>query len=355
MVPILLLMDGLAVISIVIPAFNECESLEVLYKELDAIAATGAFELDIIFVDDGSTDSSWEVIKRIVAADHRVRGIRFRRNFGKAAALDAGFRAARGNLVMTLDADLQDDPGEIPRFLEKIGEGFDVVSGWKQIRYDPWHKVYPSRVFNWMVRRMTGVNLHDINCGMKCYRQEVLREVHLYGEMHRFVPVLAAARGFRIGESVVAHRPRKYGQTKYGIKRFFKGFLDLFTVVFLTSYSQRPQHLLGGVGLAAFGLGALGMCYLSVMWIASRMFASIPELHVSQTALLYYSLGGMLLGGQMLSLGLLAEMIAAQMGRSTDNYSILEETGGSPDGEPGEADLVGHSAVPDNNAHSGDV
>ena len=232
-------------ISIVIPICNEVENLEALYEEIDAASTGGRFELEIVFVDDGSTDGSWVVIEQLAAGDARVRGIRFRRNFGKSAALNAGFCTVRGDLVMTLDGDLQDDPSEIPRFVAKIQEGLDVVSGWKKIRHDPWCKVVSSRLFNGLVRGMTGLKLHDINCGMKCYRREVLSEVHLYGEMHRFVPLLAAARGFRIGEIVIGHRARKHGNTKYGSKRLLKGFLDLMTVIFLTGYSQRPLHLMG--------------------------------------------------------------------------------------------------------------
>ena len=195
-------------LSIVIPVFNEAESLATLHQELSAVAAAEGYDLDVVFVDDGSTDGSWDVIRRLAESDRsHVCGLRFRRNFGKAAALIAGFDQARGELVMTLDADLQDDPREIPRFLAKMAENLDVVSGWKQVRHDPWHKVMPSRVFNWMVSALTGVKLHDHNCGMKCYRREIFEEVRLYGELHRFVPVLAAARGFRVGEIVINHRP----------------------------------------------------------------------------------------------------------------------------------------------------
>ncbi|MEX0977816.1 MAG: glycosyltransferase family 2 protein, partial [Pirellulales bacterium] len=187
-------------LSIVIPICDERESLAALHRELDEVARAHGYEMEIILVDDGSTDGSWSEIRRLAEKDSRVRGIRFRRNFGKAAALAAGFRAAGGETVMTLDADLQDDPREIPRFLAAMSEDLDVVSGWKQPRHDPWHKVFPSRVFNALVSMLTGVRLHDHNCGMKCYRREVLREVRLYGELHRFVPVLAAARGFTVGE-----------------------------------------------------------------------------------------------------------------------------------------------------------
>ena len=196
-----------------------------------------------------------------------MHGIRFRRNFGKAAALSAGFAAAHGDIIMTLDADLQDDPAEIPKFLAKLNEGFDVISGWKHTRLDPWHKTWPSWVFNGMVSWLTGVKLHDHNCGMKCYRAEVFREIRLYGELHRFIPVLAAARGFKVAELGINHRPRKFGYSKYGVRRFVKGFLDLLTVKFLTGFGQRPQHLLGSIGLFSFAIGLLGMIYLAVTWI----------------------------------------------------------------------------------------
>ena len=313
-------------ISIVIPALNEGESLALLVAELDAVAKSEALDFEIILVDDGSSDNTWEVIAQLASEDHRVHGIRFRKNFGKAAALDAGFRVASGRFVITLDADLQDDPREIPRLLEKMGEGLDVVTGWKKIRHDPWNKIIASRIFNWLIRVTTGIQLHDINCGMKCYRQEVLREVHLYGGMHRFVPVLAAARGFRVDEIAVRHRPRQYGKTKYGSKRLLKGLLDLITVLFLTGYGHRPQHLLGGIGLVAFMLGGLGMVCLAMQWVLSRLFVEISVFHISETALLYYALGGLLVGGQMLSLGLIAEMLAAEASRGEVNYSVLEET-----------------------------
>ena len=258
-------------LSLVIPVYNEEDSLEKLHEELDAVAQQQGYVLDIVFVNDGSTDDSWGRINALTQRDPRVRGIRFRRNFGKAAALSAGFEAARGDIVMTLDADLQDDPMEIPRFLAKMDEGFDVVSGWKQKRHDPWHKVLPSRIFNALVSRITGVKLHDHNCGFKCYRREIFREVRLYGELHRFVPVLAAARGWRVSEIVVNHRARSFGSSKYGIMRMPKGFLDLMTVKFLTGYGQRPQHVLGTAGLSCFAAGACGMFILAAWWLISRL------------------------------------------------------------------------------------
>ncbi len=311
-------------LSVVIPVFNEVESLEELYRELAEVAEAQQYELDLILVDDGSTDGSWNVIRSLAAADPRVRGIRFRRNFGKAAALSAGFQAARGERIITLDADLQDDPHEIPRFLAEMDKDLDVVSGWKRVRHDPWHKVMPSRVFNWMVSTLTGVKLHDHNCGMKSYRRDVFREVRLYGELHRFVPVLAHARGFRVGELAIQHRPRQHGHSKYGVRRFYKGFLDLLTVKFLTGFGQRPQHLLGAVGLISFCIGLVGLVYLAIYWVSNMLAGVDPKLH--ERPLVLYSLGALLLGGQMMSIGFLAELIIAYQGRETDTYSIAERT-----------------------------
>ena len=313
-------------LSIVIPVYNEVESLDALLAEIDEVAREHKYDVDLIFVDDGSRDGSWEVIRRLAANDSRVRGIRFRRNFGKSAALSAGFRAARGELVMTLDADLQDDPHEIPRFLAAVDQELDVISGWKKIRHDPWHKVMPSRVFNAMVSWLTGVHLHDHNCGMKCYRREVLGEVRLYGELHRFVPVLAHAKGFRVGELVIQHRARKFGYSKYGVRRFVKGFLDLLTVKFLTGFGQRPQHLLGAIGLFCFLLGGIGLTYLSAYWIVGQIWPSPTHLPLHQRPAVLYSLGALLLGGQLMSIGFLAELIIAYQGRDADTYSISDRT-----------------------------
>jgi len=327
-------------LSIVIPVYNEVESLETLHRELDEVASSEGYDLDITFVDDGSTDGSWEVIRRLAASDPRVRGVRFRRNFGKAAALSAGFSQARGELVMTLDADLQDDPREIPRFLAQMGNGFDVVSGWKKVRHDPWHKVGPSRVFNWMVSKLTGVKLHDHNCGMKCYRREIFEEVRLYGELHRFVPVLAAARGYRIGELVIQHRPRKFGRSKYGLARFVKGFLDLLTVRFLTGFGQRPQHVLGTLGLASFFLGLAGMTLLAVVWVVSRLGIGIDPVHLrNHFPAVIYSTALLLLGVQLMSFGFLGELIIAYHDPDVKAYSIAERTEPHEnDGEPPPSD-----------------
>ncbi len=313
-------------LSVVIPVFNEADSLETLLRELSEVAAARGYDLDVVFVDDGSTDGSWDVIRRLSDTDPHTSGIRFRRNFGKAAALSAGFDQARGDLVMTLDADLQDDPQEIPRFLAEMGKDLDVVSGWKEVRRDPWHKVLPSRVFNRLVSWLTGVRLHDHNCGMKCYRREALAEVHLYGELHRFVPVLAAARGFRVGEIPIHHRPRRFGRSKYGFSRIIKGFLDLLTVKFLTGFGQRPQHILGSAGLVSFSLGAIWLASLAVLWVVSRLCIGLEKINLHEKISPIYSLALLLLGGQLMSIGFLAELFIAYHAPESRGYSISERT-----------------------------
>ena len=311
-------------LSIVIPVYNEEESLETLHQQIDEVGKSNGYDLDIVFVDDGSSDCSWNVIQSLADKDPRVQAIRFRRNFGKAAGLNAGFSVARGETVMTLDADLQDDPAEIPAFLEKMDEGFDVVSGWKKRRHDPWHKVGPSRVFNWMVSRLTGVELHDHNCGMKCYKREIFDEVTLYGELHRFVPVLAAARGYRVSERVVQHRARQFGHSKYGVTRIIKGFLDLLTVKFLTGFGQRPQHILGTIGLLSFLLGGFGMVYLAVYWLVGQIWPDLGLMPLHQRPAVIYSVGLLLLGAQFMTVGFLGELVIAYNQKSERNYSIAE-------------------------------
>jgi dolichol-phosphate mannosyltransferase len=315
-------------ISCVIPLYNEHESLRVLYGEIVEATRTANLDFEIVFVDDGSNDGSWSIVDDLAKSDPRVHGVRFRRNFGKAAALSAGFHAARGDIILTLDADLQDDPREIPRFLTALHDGLDVVSGWKRVRHDPWHKVWPSWVFNNLVGLVTGVRLHDHNCGMKCYRKEIFREVRLYGELHRFIPVLAAARGYRIGEVEINHRPRKFGGSKYmGAERFVKGFLDLLTVKFLTGYGKRPQHLLGTIGILSFLAGNLGLLVLAYTWVVNRFSPGYYE-PVHERALTFYAVAALLLGAQMMSIGFLAELITAYQSRDEESYSIAETTGG---------------------------
>jgi glycosyltransferase involved in cell wall biosynthesis len=321
-------------ISIVIPVYNEVESLGPLHAEIAAVADKHQLDLEILFIDDGSKDGSWDLIARLGADDRRIRGIRFRRNFGKAAALNAGFHHSKGDIVITLDGDLQDDPAEIPRFLAALAEGKDVVSGWKRRRLDPWHKVYPSRVFNFMVSWLMEVPLHDHNCGMKAYRREVFREIRLYGELHRFIPVLSAARGFKVGEIEINHRPRKFGYTKYGVRRFVKGFLDLMTVKFLTGFGQRPQHLLGSWGIVFFVLGGLGVTELTREWFVNYFAIArgdpAPYLPLHERPLLIYSVAAILLGAQMMSIGLLAELITSYQGSDEDSYSIAEKVPKEP-------------------------
>jgi dolichol-phosphate mannosyltransferase len=314
-------------ISIVIPVYNEQDTILPLHDQIRAVAGEHGYQLDVLFVDDGSSDASWSRIAERSAADPHVRGIRLRRNFGKAAALRAGIDAARGDRILTMDADLQDDPREIPQFLQKIEEGADVVSGWKQVRHDPWHKVLPSRVFNSLVSGMTGVRLHDHNCGFKCYRRQVFEEIRLYGELHRFVPVLAAARGWRVDEVVVRHRSRQFGRSKYGWLRIPKGFLDLLTVKFLTGYGQRPQHLLGGGGLVCFTLGLAGLVLMSAWWIVSRIVSGLEPIHLHERVIFFYSLVAVLLGAQFMLAGLLAALITAMNVRDVDTYSIAERAG----------------------------
>lgn len=313
-------------LSIVVPVFNEEESLAELHRQVRETTSSNGIETEIIFVDDGSTDASWCRIEELAQSDSKVFGIRFRRNFGKAAALTAGLRSCQGDVVMTFDADLQDDPAEIPAFLAKLDEGFDVVNGWKVRRLDPWHKVYPSKVFNWMNSTLTGLQLHDHNCGLKAFRREVADELHLYGEMHRFVPVLAHARGFAVTELTVNHRPREFGVSKYGVKRFLRGFLDLVTVAFLTGYGKRPQHLLGAFGLMFFALGGLGLAGLAFIWLGTHLFGANWG-PIGNRPLLSYSIACTILGFQALSLGLLAELIVAYTHRDRDSYSVRERAG----------------------------
>jgi glycosyltransferase involved in cell wall biosynthesis len=317
-------------ISIVVPLLNEQDSLVELVERIDASIQgnlIGAYE--VLFVDDGSTDRSWDVIREIASQNPAVRAIRFRRNFGKAAALNAGFHRSQGDFIITMDADLQDDPAEIPRLLKKLEDGYDVVSGWKQTRYDPWHKRYPSLVFNGILRAATKLHLHDFNCGLKAYRREVLAEVQMYGEMHRFIPVLANSRGYRVAELAVQHHPRIHGVSKYGLSRILKGFLDLFTVVFLTRFRYRPQHVLGGIGLFACGLAVLIFFMLCSLWILTRAFSDSSPFHLTQTPLFYLSMILFIAGLQFLSTGLLAELVVANAAHRNPPFSIRDSIGES--------------------------
>lgn len=315
-------------LSIVIPLYNECDSLCLLFEEISDILSRTIIDAEIVFIDDGSTDRSWDILRNLQQKNCRVRVVRFRRNFGKAAALTAGFRAAQGDVLITLDADLQDDPNEIPHFLQKISEGYDLVCGWKSNRLDPLSKVLPSRVFNLLVNCLSGMRLHDHNCGMKCYRSTVVKEISLYGDYHRFIPVLAHAKGFQVTEIAIHHRPRKFGHSKYGFSRFLRGFTDLLSIAFITGFGKRPQHLLGGIGMFFFSLGSFFLLLLSAEWII-RLFDPAKFSPLSSRPLLLFAIGFLLFGSQMLSLSLLSSLInaTAERIRTEDGYSILLDTG----------------------------
>ena len=321
-------------ISVVIPLLNEGPTLNELYRQLSEMADASDYALQVVFVDDGSTDNSWKVISDLARTDPRVVGIRFRRNFGKAAALSAGFEAAEAPIVVTMDADLQDDPAEVPNLVELLDEydpqtglaRFDVVSGWKVNRQDPWHKRWPSLGFNALVSWLTGVKLHDHNCGLKAYRREALEEVRLYGELHRFVPVLAAARGYKATEVGVHHRAREHGVSKYGWSRIIKGLMDLIAVKFLTGYGERPQHLLGSIGFGSFFLGAGVLAYMALKWGVTRLVPGLEPIHLHQTAALYYSLAFCLVGAQFMSVSLLGAMLVAYATSENASYSVVEVT-----------------------------
>jgi glycosyltransferase involved in cell wall biosynthesis len=289
-------------LSVVVPALNEEGNIPALHRAIaDVLQGTGV-TFELILVDDGSSDGTWQAIEALSAHDERVIGLRHRRNFGKARGLATGFSVASGELVLTMDADLQDDPAEIPRFLAKLDEGFDLVSGWKQRRQDPLSKTIPSRVFNATVRSVSGVPLHDFNCGFKIYRADVVRNIRLYGELHRFTPVLAHAEGFRIGELAVRHHPRRWGASKYGWSRLIKGFLDLLTVTFLTEYRQRPMHVLGVPGVAALAMGGL-----IGLWLTAEKI--LTGASIGNRPLLLLAVLLVLVGVQFFGLGLLGELL----------------------------------------------
>ena len=288
-------------LSVVVPVYNEERSVELLYDEIAAALDPLDHEWEAVFVDDGSTDGSFAALTRLHSRAPNVRVVRLRRNFGKAAALAAGFAQASGDVIATLDADGQDDPAELPRLLAKLDEGYDLVSGWKVRRRDPWRRRLVSRVFNAVTGWISGVRLHDMNCGFKAYRAEVVRGLPLYGELHRFIPVLAHERGYRVTELAVNHRPREHGRSRYGIERYLRGFFDLITVTFMGRYRHRPLHLFGGLGLALGGIGFLICVYLTILWFAGNAIGHRPLL----------TLGVLLVvvGMQFLSLGLIGEMI----------------------------------------------
>ena len=308
-------------LSFVVPFLDERESLETLYGEIVENCDTLGKTFEIIFVDDGSRDAGEQVVRALIERDPRVSLIRFRRNFGKSAALSAGFGAARGQIVFSMDADLQDNPGEIGAFLRALEQGADLVSGWKQVRNDPLDKTLPSRLFNGAVNKAFGLDLNDHNCGFKAYRREALDELNLYGELHRFVPALLHARGYRVGQIPVQHRARKFGKSKFGAKRLVKGALDLLTVWLNTRYGARPLHLFGGGGLLLSAVGIAILGYLSLLWIMGEPIGNRP--------LLVFGMLFVLFGGQMVTVGLLGELVLRRTIGEGDKYSVAETVGGA--------------------------
>lgn len=308
--------DAVPFVSVVVPLLNEEESVGELYAQIAGVMGEMGKSFEVIFVDDGSTDRSFSVLEDMHKKDRRVKVIRFRRNFGKSAALSVGFREARGEYAVTMDADLQDDPAEIPGLIQTLSDGYDLVSGWKKKRHDPISKTIPSRFFNFVTARMTGIPIHDFNCGLKAYRRDVVKEISVYGELHRYIPALVHWAGYRVGEKVVNHRPRKYGRTKFGISRFFRGFLDLLTVLFTTRYIRRPLHLYGLWGMISFVVGVFIDGYLSVEWFLGRT-------SLSNRPLFLLGFLFIIIGIQFVSLGLLGEMINRQQ-RDEQTYSIRD-------------------------------
>lgn len=293
-------------ISIVIPLFNEEESLPELAAWIERVMNANNFSYEILLIDDGSKDKSWIVIEKLSAQNSSIKGIRFRRNYGKSAGLQVGFSHAQGDVVITMDADLQDSPDEIPALYKMIKEeNFDLVSGWKQKRFDPITKTIPTKIYNGATRMMTGIQLHDMNCGLKAYKNEVVKSVEVYGEMHRYIPVLAKKVGYsNIGEKVVQHQARKYGQTKFGMERFLYGFLDLLSVSFMTRYANRPMHIFGGLGVLSFFLGFCIVTYLTIGKFAFEQY------RMTERPVFYIALVSIVVGVQLFVAGFLGELVS---------------------------------------------
>ena len=304
-------------VSIVVPVYNEEQSVEQLVAEISDALAGSTHTWELVFVDDGSIDSTFAVLARLHHEHEAVRAVRLRRNFGKAAALAAGFREARGRLIVTMDGDLQDDPREIPRLLAKLDEGYDLVSGWKSDRHDPWSRRAASRVFNGVTARVSGVRLHDMNCGLKAFRAAVVHDLDLYGEMHRFIPVLAHQRGYRLTEIAVNHRERAYGQSRYGLERYLRGFLDLLTVSFLGRYRERPLHLFGSIGMLLSTVGVVILSYLTLLKVLGQPIGHRPLLMLG--VLLVIS------GLQFFFVGLISELITAQRAETGNRNRRVED------------------------------
>lgn len=308
-------------ISIVVPLFNEAESLPELHAWIARVLNEHQLSYEVVFVDDGSKDGSWEVVEALQAKDANVRGIKFQRNYGKSAALQMGFEAVKGRVVVTMDADLQDSPDELPELYRMIiEEDFDVVSGWKKKRYDPITKTIPTKLYNWAARRLTGIYLHDFNCGLKAYKRVVVKSIELYGDMHRYIPALAKYAGFsKIGEKVVIHQARKYGTTKFGLNRFLNGPLDLMSVVFMGKFGKKPMHFFGAMGTLLFviGFGLIG--YLGIV----KLFFDTNAKNLADRSEFYICLAAMIMGVQFFLAGFLAEMVGRNS--STRNVYLVEK------------------------------
>ena len=308
-------------LTVVVPAYNEAESLPELAEWIDRVCTGSSIGYEIIIIDDGSSDGTWDAVKRISAVNNRVKGIRFRRNYGKAAALQTGFEAASGDVVITMDADLQDSPDEIPGLVKMIREeGYHVVSGWKRKRYDPFVKRITSRLYNYTARQFSGIKLHDFNCGLKAYDGEVVKSIEVYGEMHRYIPMLVREAGFRnIGEKVVQHQARKYGITKYGLDRFLKGYLDMLTISFITRFGKSPMHFFGSLGTLMFIAGFIMAAYLGIrklVFVYQNMRAPL----VTDSPYFYIALAVMIIGSVFFVTGFLAELVNR---RSSDRNRYL--------------------------------
>jgi glycosyltransferase involved in cell wall biosynthesis len=311
-------------ISVVIPLFNEAESIPELYRELTDVLSGMGTDYELLWIDDGSRDASLSILREHARQDPHVRVISFRRNFGKSAGLATGFRAARGEFVITMDADLQDDPAEIPQLLAKLNEGYDLVSGWKKKRHDPISKTLPSKFFNRVTGSLSGIRLHDFNCGLKAYRRDVVKDLPVYGELHRFLPVLAFKQGYRITEIPVHHRPRVHGKTKFGANRFLNGFFDLLTVLFISDYNRAPLHLFGSLGLLCAVAGLAINAYLSVGWLQGAWIGNRP--------LLFLGVLLMVIGVQFFSFGLIAEKMVNMSERDRE-YSVKYDSAAGESGD----------------------
>lgn len=315
-------------ISIVVPLLNERESLPHLVEWLHRVLRGMGCSYEIILVDDGSSDGSWDEILRLAKADVRVKGVRFGRNYGKSPALNEGFIAAQGEVVITMDADLQDDPDELPALYRMITEeGYDLVSGWKKKRYDPISKTLPTKLFNWTTRRVSGVMLHDFNCGLKAYRKEVVKNIEVFGEMHRYIPFIAKKEGFRrIGEKVVKHHPRKFGRTKFGLDRFVNGFLDLLTITFIFRFAKKPMHFFGGLGTIMFVVGFLCATWVvgEKLWYSFVLNLAAPR--VTSSGLFFVALTAMVIGVQLFTAGFVADLVSRN-GDDRDRYRVSERIG----------------------------